>query len=326
MRARRVVIAALLAACGDNIPAIELDELYAETVRVRCERLVRCGLLATDEACTAFFRTPDEDDLYAAIDAGKIRYDGEAARRCLDARAELPCDETSHEVRTLIEACDRMLVGTLEVGVPCAFDRECSSDSCDAPVCPPDTCCTGTCLATRVAAADAPCATDEECVLETFCSRQGLCSPLAARAQPCRLDAHCDHGLACIGATELQDGVCRALPLLGESCPYTRCAELGATCNSAEICVPIGLPGTPCTTGSDCSPFTVCGPSGLCIDVPRLGEPCGFECAGEAWCSNGTCIEPLENAAPCSADNQCASLYCQEGVVFESCADRPVCI
>jgi hypothetical protein len=325
VKIRWLAFAALAAAGCDDAPSIALEDLNAETIRARCERLVRCGLLATEETCTAFFRTPDEDNLHAAIDAGKIHYDGEAAHRCLEALAALPCDETSREVRIPVEACEQMLAGTLEVGDPCAFDRECRSGSCDAPVCPSDSCCTGSCLATRVAAIGAPCTTDEECVGEAFCSRQGLCSPLAARGQPCRLDAHCDHGLACIGATELEDGACRALPLLGESCPYGRCAELGATCSDAGLCVPTSLPGAPCATGSDCSPFSVCGPGGVCIDVPRLGERCDFECAGEAWCSNGTCIAPLENTTPCSADNQCASLYCQEGVVFESCADRPIC-
>jgi hypothetical protein len=325
VRARRIVVATLLAACGDNVPAIELADLHAETVRARCDRAVRCGLVTAHETCVAYFRTPDEDDLYAAIEAGVIRYDGASALRCLEALAALPCDETSREVRAPIEACDRMLRGTREVGEACAFDRECASGSCDAPVCPSDSCCTGACLATRFAAAGAPCTADEECVPGTFCGGQGACTPLAARAEPCRLDAHCEDGLACIGASELQDGACRALPLLGESCPYRRCAELGAICNSAQLCVPVGLPGAPCTTGADCSPLAVCGPSNLCIDVPHLGAPCGFECAGEAWCRDGTCVAPVENTAPCTADNQCASLYCQEGVVFEQCADRPIC-
>lgn len=319
------MVATLLAACGDDAPAIDLQALHGETVRSRCDRLVRCGLLASQETCLAYFRVPDEDDLHAAIEAGKIRYDGASALRCLDSLAALPCDETSREARAPIEACARMFRGRLEVGEACEFDLECASGSCDEAPCPADRCCAGTCLATRVAAAGAPCTRDDECALDAFCSSQRTCTPLAGRGQPCRLDAHCESGLACIGASELQDGACRALPLLGESCPYMRCAELGAMCNSASLCVPVGLPGAPCATDADCSLFTLCGPSNLCIDVPRLGEPCDFTCAGEAWCSQGTCVAPLENTAPCTADNQCASLYCEEGVAFDQCADRPIC-
>lgn len=319
------MIATLLAACGDNTPSIELDDLYAETLRARCDRLVRCGVVATHEICTAYFRTPDEDNLHAAIEAGRIRYDPGSAVACVAALAALPCDETSREVRSPIEACERMLQGAQKVGDLCSFDQECGSGSCDAPLCPVGTCCSGTCVATRTAAAGDPCTTDEQCAGEAFCSREGTCTPLAARGQPCRIDAHCEPGLACTGATDLQDGACRALGLLGESCPYLRCAELGAVCDAAQRCVPVGLPGAPCATGADCSPLALCGPGSVCIDVPRLGEPCGFECAGEAWCRQGTCVAPQENTAPCTADNQCASLYCEEGVAFDQCTDRPIC-
>jgi len=325
VRVHRLVAATLLAACGDHGPSIALEDLYAETVRARCDRLVRCGLVTSPETCTAYFRTPDENALHAAIAARKIRYDGADALRCLDALAAQPCDETSREVRAPIEACERMLRGTLAVGAECSFDAECSSGSCDAPPCLPDTCCTGKCLATHTAAAGAPCTIDDDCVARTFCGPQRTCAPLSGRGQPCRVDANCDYGFACIGASDLEDGACRAMPLLGESCPYMRCAELGAVCNSAQLCVPIGLPGAPCMTGLDCSPLLECGADGRCADAPHLGEPCAISCAGEAWCSQGRCVAPLENTTPCTADNQCASLYCEEGVVFDQCADRPVC-
>jgi hypothetical protein len=324
--ARSLVIFLLLAACGDNVPGLPLEELQAATVQARCERLVRCGLLTSTETCAAYFRAPDERTLQAAIEAGKIRYDGASAPGCLAALAALPCDESAAEARTPIEACERMLRGRLDVGDTCAFDLECGSGSCDAPPCLPDTCCTGKCLPTRTAAAGAPCTADEQCVRGTFCGGGGTCTPLSGRGQPCRADAHCEPGHACIGASDLQDGACRAMPLLGESCPYLRCAEVGARCDAAQRCVPLGLPGAPCTTDPDCSPFALCGPAGTCVDVPGLGAPCSIDCAGEAWCSQGRCVAPLENGALCTADNQCASQYCEEGAAFNQCADRPICI
>ena len=45
MRAHRLVAATLLAACGDHGPSIALEDLYAETVRARCDRFARCGFL-----------------------------------------------------------------------------------------------------------------------------------------------------------------------------------------------------------------------------------------------------------------------------------------
>jgi hypothetical protein len=53
----------------------------------------------------------------------------------------------------------------------------------------------------------------------------------------------------------------------------------------------------------------------------------GF-CAGEAWCelASNTCVAPLENTAPCTSANQCASLFCNEGVAFDHCVDRPICL
>ncbi|MGN6108684.1 MAG: hypothetical protein ACTHU0_26495 [Kofleriaceae bacterium] len=324
---RRLALAlALAAGCGDNIPAIELADLHAESVAARCERLVRCGLLADLDVCTAYFRVPDEAGLYAAIAAGKIRYDAASAQACQDALARLDCDETSRDARTTPEPCTRMLEGTIETGDECVFDAECRSGACNAPeVCPFDTCCGGTCIPSAFAAPGEPCEADRDCVSEHFCGPDRTCHGLSTPGQSCRRDAHCDHGLACIGATELQEGTCRKLPAIGESCPYLRCAELGATCNAAQRCVPVGLPGAPCVADSDCSPFTLCGTSGTCVDVPGRGMPCDFRCAGEAWCSEGTCVAPLENTTPCTADDQCASQYCRGGALFESCADRPAC-
>ena len=62
VRARTIAVATVLAACGDNAPSIALEDLYAETVRARCDRLVRCGLLASAETCTAYFRAPATGD------------------------------------------------------------------------------------------------------------------------------------------------------------------------------------------------------------------------------------------------------------------------
>jgi hypothetical protein len=315
--------------CGDDVRGLALDELHAGRLQSRCEFLQRCGLIADRETCVTYFRAPRDGRLRAAVDAGKIRYDAVAARRCLDALAVLGCDQTSREARAPLEACARMFSGTIEVGEECVFDGECVSGSCSAPECPADTCCYGVCLPTAFARLGEQCTTDEECVPEAFC-RGGLCVALSQKGQPCKLDNHCDYGLACIGATEQEDGACRALPLIGESCPYSRCAEIGAYCSASQICTPVGLPGAPCADDTACSPYAQCGANDTCEDIPGLGMPCQKYCAGEAWCNRssgqGICSTPQENHSPCVVDEQCASLHCEVGSVFTYCAEQTVCL
>lgn len=329
MQARWIALAALVSSGCDDAPSTALDDLQAESLRARCEYLTRCGLFASGDACAAFFRAPDEAELRAAIAAGKIRYDGVKALACQTALAALSCDQSSREAR-VIPACDGVFTGRVRDGAACGFDGECASGRCDEPSCPMDTCCSGVCLPTETrAAASAPCETDAGCVVDAFCGKDRLCHELAKVGQTCARDAECDYGLGCIGASDLMDGNCRAMPLLGERCPYLRCAELGARCDAAKMCVAVGLPGAPCASAAECSPYASCDlASGRCVEIPTLGMPCDGFCAGEAHCDLATnkCAAPLENTTPCTSDNQCASQFCEEGVVFDQCADRPVCL
>jgi hypothetical protein len=70
VQARWIAFAALVWAGCDDAPSIALDDLQAESLRARCEYLSRCGLFASGDACAAFFRTPDDAELHAAIAAG----------------------------------------------------------------------------------------------------------------------------------------------------------------------------------------------------------------------------------------------------------------
>ena len=320
---------ALLGACGDNLRGVVFDDYRDARVAAECTRLVRCGLFAEHATCTSYFRVLDDAPLRNAIENEHIVYDPAAALRCLDELALLGCDETARDVRVPPDACARAFVGTRAVGESCAFGGECASGSCDLPDCPVEACCYGSCLATRTAALGDACTIDDDCVDGAFCGEARACIALAARGEACRKDAHCDFGLACIGASELQAGACRVLPPIGEPCPYLRCAELGATCDADRTCVALGLPGAPCATDRDCSPYARCDASaGACVDVPSLGMACAGPCAGEAWCDlegSTRCEAPQEATAPCLSDDQCASLYCAEGIVSKYCAERPIC-
>ena len=67
---------------------------------------------------------------------------------------------------------------------------------------------------------------------------------------------------------------------------------------------------------------------GLCAEIPALGEACvATGCAGESWCDFEAqlCAPPKTNNEPCTADDQCESLLCEEGPLFDFCTERVPC-
>jgi hypothetical protein len=221
-----------------------------------------------------------------------------------------------------------MIAGTIKTGEPCELDEECISGACDIPFCG-ELCCTGVCLSRRaIRPLDAPCTRDDDCVADAFCSDAGTCVPLGDEGDLCRSDRQCAFGFGCIGPSEFMAGNCRKLGLLGEPCPYLRCAELGTTCQSGR-CAAVGLPGAPCASAGDCSPFAHCDQTvARCAAIPTLGEPCTSQCGGESFCERvvtQSCVNPYENGTPCSNDEQCQSLFCLQGEFFDVCRDYVPC-
>ena len=326
MRRRLLFAALVVVGCGDNLQGTELDELGEARRAAECERLVRCGLFTQQNVCTTFFRDDGDPDLEAAVGESKLRYDARAARQCVAALSATSCDATDAESRSMPEACRRMFEGLVEDGGDCAFDLECRSGTCDAPGCPRSMCCAGRCNETRIDVdLGGECILDAQCAEGAACAKDGRCRALAVAGGSCDRDVECDVGLACVGATEFQTGTCRPLPAIGEACPYQRCAEIGARCRDG-VCAPVGLPGDPCTTATDCSVYAECDAGGICRDYPTLGQSCSTACAGDAWCREGSCVPPRENLEQCGADNECASLFCDVGPLFDYCTDLPVCI
>jgi hypothetical protein len=317
-------LALAAAACGDNRPGLGFDDFADAQRAAECTHDVTCGLFADEATCLAYFRARPDRDLAAAVANGKVHYDAQRAEQCVDALAMRGCDLTLRADRD-VAACDLVLTGTLPDDASCAFDAECVSGACDAPACSPATCCLGACAATL---ADAACRRDDQCGVDQFCGEDHACHARALAGATCEADGECADGLGCIGVTELMPGNCRALPHLGEACPYLRCADVGATCTGGT-CAAVGLPGAACATDDDCSPFALCDTAAQrCVDVPTLGMPCTGSCAGEAWCdldATHTCIAPKPDGDPCTASDQCASLFCQENVVFDQCAAAAVC-
>lgn len=324
---RKALFLLLCAACGDNNTGIPFEELEAVANRARCDRLVRCGLFPDDGSCVTFFRKDPQVNLRAALERDIVRYDGASARQCEEALALVGCNELERDARVLPESCELMFRGTREDGATCAVDEECRSGLCDAPGCPEGQCCTGTCGRQRYAKLDEICVADLDCFPDAYCASTMTCQPLVGVGGECRSDRQCGYGLGCIGANQFMPGNCRKLPLLGEPCPYMRCAEIGAYC-SGGTCMARGLPGAVCESNADCSPFMECSESKVCAALPRLAEPCTSRCAGESTCNvdTGRCEAPRADGELCTSGDQCESLVCVDGPAFESCIPAPVCI
>ena len=324
---RKALFLLLLASCGDNtVTKLPLEDFLSGRQAAECTRLARCGLFSSASVCNAYFRTPFRANVVSAVEKHKLGYDGAAAIECLEALAAAGCDKTQRDARD-IPACEKVFTGRVSDGAACAFDQECKSQLCNEPLCLRDRCCFGTCTPTVESAVGGPCEIDAQCVEGAYCGKQKICNALARENMTCDDLDGCDFGLACVGVTDLDNGTCRRLPLIGEECPYRLCAEMGAACSPTFTCVAIGLPGAPCMLDRDCSSFAECDETtGKCIETPHVGESCVVFCAGESWCSGLSCVEPLRNGEMCTADDQCTSLYCAEGIVFDECTEPAVCI
>ena len=81
-----------------------------------------------------------------------------------------------------------------------------------------------------------------------------------------------------------------------------------------------------CAFGMECDPAT-----SQCRELPALGMACDSACGGDAFCSfdstmtMGMCVAPLPDSSPCDGYNQCASFYCEQGPIFDSCKAPYVC-
>jgi hypothetical protein len=323
---RWLVVFGLLAACGDNIAAIPYDQYAAARRQADCDRLVRCGVFANAAACAAYSYPLPDDNLDAAIQAGRVQYNAVAAARCIDAITTMTCDAGTAEARLLPDSCDKIFTGTAASGAACAFDSECESRHCEQDACDPSMCCRGTCVGDGPSTAGGPCRADPDCVEGTACDLDHVCHALAKAGESCYRDAQCEYGLGCV--TQTNPGVCRPLASTGDACPFGRCAWIGDRCDPNAGCTPYGVAGDACAADSECSPAGFCDTSaGRCADLPDVGMPCMLRCAGEAWCdvTSHVCMARLEMNAPCSTDNQCVTGYCAEGAVYDFCNVRPVC-
>lgn len=77
----------------------------------------------------------DADALEASVDAGRVIFDGDDAATCLDAAADITCDQFWGIDDTFQDSptCDTAFIGTVADGGTCTIDDDCSNSasSCD---------------------------------------------------------------------------------------------------------------------------------------------------------------------------------------------------
>ena len=335
MRAMLKLIAAgvvLLAACGDNLRGISLDDYAAARRDAACAHAVACGEVADVATCrTTALGNPDHisASLRAAVEAGALTFNGANAEACNDALASRSCDVTSQSSRVAPAACATVFAGTVDDAGACASGAECLSQVCDVPVCT-TRCCTGVCVGGERPAHAALGASCEATACEdtAYCDDALTCVARKGVGAACIQSTECQFGLDCGG-----DGQCAALPAPGQPCDGA-CRDEGTTCSSTtQTCVPVVLAGAPCEMSSDCSVYYVCDATLRCGPGLALGAAClaGQRCATPgSFCDapvgevQGSCARAKPVGAPCAFDLACESRTCDRGT--QVCVDEPVCI
>lgn len=297
---------------------IPLDAYATESARALCKTAERCGTLyfvaflvqeqVTD--CTAQMAQLLENNLVAqlraSIAAGRIVYDPERARRCVNGSMNIACGA---DVET--EDCRNTFQGLVPDGGECTNAEECGaeSDCVGANGCEMR----GTCV--HVPQRGESCTV--ECAGDSFCDDSGMCSARHAMGASCGSDLECDPQLACIG------GACapRTRPVEGEECEGS-CAP-GFVCDDSErgrVCRTPRTDGT-CTNALDCPERQLCQDDSTCGPYPTAGQACRFVCASGARCLEGMCYTIIETGSPCQYNGECATTHCNAG----TCATPFVC-
>ena len=252
----------VLVGCGSSIP---YEDYAAERTAALCDYYVRCGAYAAAD-CTALLTSHDQNPNYlAAINTGRIRYDGEAGADCLDTLADFPCDRTLPLPDTA--ACAEVYTGTGKLGSSCSYSDECASEHCAITECDElYTCCFGTCMPM-----EAP-------------TELGI-------GEVCEV-GDCQRGLYCSYGTDVPR-TCTPLPKHGEPCT-SDCAAIGDTCDFSgdgtrtKTCLDAAVGGEPCELNADCAPNHECTADNLCVlDIVVMtrtnGMPCGFDYDCRSW-------------------------------------------
>jgi hypothetical protein len=129
--------------CGGGGGSVSLDQLATEHAAVFCGRAFSCCTAAElggdpslgEADCRALYESQfgvEFGNFKTGVDAGRTRYHGDRARRCLDTLASLPCSlwGVGEELRRFPD-CTLTFEGLVAPGGACDFDQECANGYCE---------------------------------------------------------------------------------------------------------------------------------------------------------------------------------------------------
>lgn len=336
----------LLAACGGNKTdtpsnqAIAPENFSNEFALALCQRQQQCGLLAPYQVdmCKAEAATRiGPTDVKKAVDAGRLVYDADLARQCVNGIAQSPClqGDLSDDVQA---TCNAALKGTVQKGAACSFYFECAAGTCggtDSNTCP-STCptdvlsegaecslirgpqcdtraglrCSGS-VCVKPAGQGAACVDNLGCASGFICV-DSKCAPLAKEGGGCSEDASCAVGLFC------QDNHCAVRKAEGQRCSVgpdeVDPALRGAQCQDGLLCKGGGLDSQGNPIPGTCSKPSAEG--GACVTIADASDYL-TGCLSGLNCVNGACVLPAVSG-PCASFSDC-----RPGVAY--CADDGTC-
>lgn len=284
----------LISACGGGGgKSIPLGDLGDALEKALCDMAIDCGTIADRAECTGDL---DTRQIEASVMAGKIRYDGALAARCLDAFSRA-CSVPFVDD----DSCDAVFMGTLPLGGACLSNAECASARCDTSACDVDAaCCRGTCIEARptipvggkCAVADATCAKGSYCDYVTP-SADSVCKLIESKpeGQACDGARACAAGLFCNDETK----VCARFPKRGEACvpDQYNCPYASDYCDEGTlVCTPKKAVGQPCQGFLDCVNTAECSEAKVCVARAKEGEACvTVTCASGLECQGQICVK-----------------------------------
>ena len=306
---RAAILVLVVAACGDNLAGVTLEDYLAARRDADCKYLVHCGFLRDLETCERanLGREHVNSRFAEAVHAGSIIWYPRAAAECLAQAETLSCDRADPAHRY---ACGKLWEPTLRDGETCTLSDECISGECwlDDGL---DLCAIGYCVGST---APVPAPLGESCRIaacaEGYCDDHDVCLPLNPDGAPCRRDLECESGLSC----GFPDG-CTRLPDRGEPCLH-ECRRDGDRCNSKYVCAQGGTLGVPCVVDADCSSFYRCGAAHECVEPElHIGDRCDRDdqCrAPDSFCDidTRTCMLPKADGTRCFQGSECESWLC----------------
>ena len=348
MRALAAALAlGLLSGCGKApVPSSDFARAYAEA---SCAQSARCNLLdgSLITACQHSVGAVLGDDVQRGIAAGRIRYDGDLARACVDGIRAAPCLRDG--LPDAVQAdCLSAVAGTVAVGGGCTGLFECAAGLCvpeSAAACPsacptvlgpgascqlhqaPECdvrlsleCIQGQC---RLPGREGDgCDTDLDCDSEHVCDT-GRCAPLLGEGVACDADAACQVGLACIAE--------RCVRRAGEGAPCASSVDEVdaafrlAQCAEGLLCRGAGLTGAGAAVAGTCQRPSDLG-GGCAVEPPGLQEFLDG-CLTGLVCSSGRCAMPPASG-PCAPHDVCdpTVAYCGAGQCLPLKDDGATCL